>query len=80
MGQVIQMKDYKHEWQEIIELSDGYTVMHVYMDKQNGELDITLINDDGECVRIALPTVESIALGKLIQDAHHKMMGKKTDD
>ena len=69
MGQVIQLSDYVYPWKKIFCDNSGDTSFEIHMNTGTCELEILSYNDEGECIRKVLTTVESVNLHRVIGEA-----------
>lgn len=77
MGDVYRLADYRNEdaWEEIFVRDDGYTELHVFINRKTCELEIFQIAD-GQGRRSCLSTVDSIALIETLKSSMSKVVAK----
>jgi hypothetical protein len=63
---VYRLSDYRDEWREIFYRDDGYTELHIFVNRRTGELEIFQMAD-GQGRRSCLSTVDSAALTETLK-------------
>jgi hypothetical protein len=69
MGQVLRLSDYVFPWKKIFCDDSGATTLEIHMNTGTCELEILSYNDEGECIRKVLTTVESVNLHRVLGDS-----------
>lgn len=74
---VYRLSDYRDEWKEIFYCysDDGYTELHIFVNKKTGELEIFQMAD-GRGLRSCLSFVDSVALVEACRAAHDRVARK----
>lgn len=77
MSNVYRLSDYmfKDEWEEIFHRDDGYTELHIYLNRRTCEVEIFQIAD-GEGRRSCLSMVDSVALIETLKSAMKKTVDR----
>ena len=73
MGEVIRLSDYHYPWTKIFADDSGDSTLEIYTNTGTGQLEVLIYNDEGECCRKVLTTVESVNLYRVIGEAHRKV-------
>lgn len=73
MGDVIRLSDYHYPWEEIFREDSGDSTLSIHVNRGTGELEVMIYNDEMECIRKVLSTVDAAALRHVIDKAHRKV-------
>jgi len=76
---VVSLADYAYDrsWTEVFRTESVQgTSMTVHVNKQTGEFDVVLMNNEGEAIPMQLNTVDSMSLVAATKLAHENIMKK----
>jgi hypothetical protein len=57
-GEVIRMADFQNPWKQVWAFDSEASSLQVYVNERTGEAEIVQMNDDNECIRTPLNSID----------------------